>query len=1372
MAIGLGDNLGLTGPLPVDSRYLNGNIPWASTGATNAALLGGVGGVRYTGLTVNILGVEYWYKDGIEDGDLIVKQVSDVVTTTEFNSYTGTTQAIFTDTQDPTGFINNDNIVVTYNNDRTITLSAVTGTLEYYFEGVKHTLGTSWTSSAHADTTDAYFLYSTDGTNINWSTTPWNLTYLMVAARPMSTDYSIREIHGTMPWEAHLEFHQTIGTYRVSGFGFTDGTYDLQPVVPTNSGNTIGFEAGVIKDEDINTSLAAWLKGTYTHLHFTGASSHYFATGKTVIFDVGSTYPLKNFYDGTGFTQIEMTSGEYANWYILRIPVTSDAISQQYRAVVVQPQFSYSLLASAQAENPLNLYLGDIETIAAEYVFVERITMGTDSGYSTTGKVRIEALSILSGTRLSQVNTVAGLGTVTAGNVSVSPQSPYTQLNLQSLTDVYATDIQTALSSGGLAMSGSTVGGLTTYVNSGTICAQPNATFNGSLLNVTGCASVSNCMHIGSPACSSTRALKVGVCGMYLEGNLQMDYDKTWFIGAGALSDTGTRMKLFTNSCHAYFDYYDCLIYRSGPVSSINRATLSSGGTFTANEAICSPIVKGTTCVEAPTIVATTAVNVYCGGNMQLIAPAASTDTGDIVFYTGNTTTASEWARIWTSSADGCLLFRSACDGLTQRCVWHSGNFSGGGVAWTGSTVNGLATYVDASTVCAEPNITIKNGNCLTFCKGGDRYINMAVQDGASDVQNDLIIEGQCRTALGAQQDAGDVCIIGGRGVNTTPSCGGCTIIIGGCATSASSSCAGTGYLLGGNANLTGTGAGYGGNAIICGGDGTVVGGNSYGGDALIYGGVAVGGTAADGCVALHHGTSEKLKTTTGGIAITGNQTITSQISSTYSVASARAVIIAAGSYYASCDNNGCSVRIMGMEGGSQVMNLGPIEGNSSICIWTDTAGRHEFCTDGTVELGGNILFKNSADKVISIGQSAANTIGRSLFLCAGTGCATTTGVWCNGGCTFLQGGTGSNYVGAFNDGGDGGYVMICGGHPGVSDSVGGPGGSVHLRASYGAYGYDDGGNGGNVEICSGVGGGTDIGSPGTDGCVAIYHNTTKRLNTTTTGMYTTGVHYASTCFCAPVICATTSVNTNTICGGASTIAVRAATTEVLSITDTSGQLPYIAWYCSNGTTRIGYLRGDGTNNRMILCNDGGGVLDINTTYSCLYSGGFAALCGVASSRMYASTDLQVYAIANSCVSVRYNNIETFKTVTNGICLNTYCGFAVDWVATSDCRLKECIKPISNALSTVTQLCGICYRLCDDENQENRIGLIAQDVDKVLPEVVSHEKSDDGDEKYGITDEKLGIKYDKLTAVLIEAVKEQQTQITCLQQEINELKNK
>lgn len=56
---------------PADAKYfLSGETPYNSIGEANFSL---PSGIRHQGLTVNILGIEYWYKDGITDLDLVVK---------------------------------------------------------------------------------------------------------------------------------------------------------------------------------------------------------------------------------------------------------------------------------------------------------------------------------------------------------------------------------------------------------------------------------------------------------------------------------------------------------------------------------------------------------------------------------------------------------------------------------------------------------------------------------------------------------------------------------------------------------------------------------------------------------------------------------------------------------------------------------------------------------------------------------------------------------------------------------------------------------------------------------------------------------------------------------------------------------------------------------------------------------------------------------------------------------------------------------------------------------------------------------------------------------------------------------------------------
>ena len=62
-ALELPFGLKVLNPLPVDDKYLSGGTPYTSVGAVNGAI---VEAIRHQGLTVNINGIEYWYKDIIQ----------------------------------------------------------------------------------------------------------------------------------------------------------------------------------------------------------------------------------------------------------------------------------------------------------------------------------------------------------------------------------------------------------------------------------------------------------------------------------------------------------------------------------------------------------------------------------------------------------------------------------------------------------------------------------------------------------------------------------------------------------------------------------------------------------------------------------------------------------------------------------------------------------------------------------------------------------------------------------------------------------------------------------------------------------------------------------------------------------------------------------------------------------------------------------------------------------------------------------------------------------------------------------------------------------------------------------------------------------
>jgi len=98
-----------------------------------------------------------------------------------------------------------------------------------------------------------------------------------------------------------------------------------------------------------------------------------------------------------------------------------------------------------------------------------------------------------------------------------------------------------------------------------------------------------------------------------------------------------------------------------------------------------------------------------------------------------------------------------------------------------------------------------------------------------------------------------------------------------------------------------------------------------------------------------------------------------------------------------------------------------------------------------------------------------------------------------------------------------------------------------------------------------------------------------------------------------------------------------------------------------------------------------------------------------------------------------------------------------DVCAYSDARLKSEVETLSGALATVQALRGTSYV----KDGKASIGVIAQEVEAVLPEVV-HTADDEMGTK--------GVAYGNMVAVLIEAIKEQQEQIEELKAQVAELK--
>ena len=93
----------------------------------------------------------------------------------------------------------------------------------------------------------------------------------------------------------------------------------------------------------------------------------------------------------------------------------------------------------------------------------------------------------------------------------------------------------------------------------------------------------------------------------------------------------------------------------------------------------------------------------------------------------------------------------------------------------------------------------------------------------------------------------------------------------------------------------------------------------------------------------------------------------------------------------------------------------------------------------------------------------------------------------------------------------------------------------------------------------------------------------------------------------------------------------------------------------------------------------------------------------------------------------------------------------VDIGISSDERLKRDIEDISNSLEMVKKMRGVYFKRTNDESNKRYVGVIAQEIEQILPEVVS---TDQNGEKYKM------VTYQNIIGVLIETIKELDNKLT------------
>lgn len=200
------------------------------------------------------------------------------------------------------------------------------------------------------------------------------------------------------------------------------------------------------------------------------------------------------------------------------------------------------------------------------------------------------------------------------------------------------------------------------------------------------------------------------------------------------------------------------------------------------------------------------------------------------------------------------------------------------------------------------------------------------------------------------------------------------------------------------------------------------------------------------------------------------------------------------------------------------------------------------------------------------------------------------------------------------------------------------------------------------------------------------------------------------------------------------------------------------------GTTTLNYkltVNGDANATRLCIASDckdswsavTGGIqtLDSVTTNGPTTANSIS-VTGLTASRF---TDLQ-----NVSYYVDPSNNTTSAVLAGNITIGGS-GTAVDgWFVSSDARLKKNVEVLSGSLDKIERVRGVSYNLIDGSSNR-QIGVVAQELEQEFPELV---KTDDNGYK--------SVAYDRLSAALIEAIKELRSQNQTLQQRLDHLDKK
>ena len=127
-----------------------------------------------------------------------------------------------------------------------------------------------------------------------------------------------------------------------------------------------------------------------------------------------------------------------------------------------------------------------------------------------------------------------------------------------------------------------------------------------------------------------------------------------------------------------------------------------------------------------------------------------------------------------------------------------------------------------------------------------------------------------------------------------------------------------------------------------------------------------------------------------------------------------------------------------------------------------------------------------------------------------------------------------------------------------------------------------------------------------------------------------------------------------------------------------------------------------------------------------------------------------------------FNNLYLVDAGSNdGVYINQN---ATSWTSNSDARLKENVETITDSLEKIKAIRGVHYNWIHDESQTKKSGVIAQELQGHMDDVISstthYPSAEKPDED---APERLGVRYTEIVPYLINAIKELSAKVEALE---------